>query len=65
MSSNIEKRSGGSLAHLGGKALAVGILIVAAWVLLKIVIGVVTAVAWTVAAILAVVAILWALNRLL
>jgi hypothetical protein len=65
MSENIEKRSGGALANLGTKALAVGILIVAAWVLLKIVIGVVTAVAWTVAAILAVVAILWALNKLL
>ena len=65
MSSNIEKRQGGALANLGTKALAVGILIVAAYVLLKIVIGVVTAVAWVVVAILAVGAILWALNKLL
>ena len=65
MSENIEKRQGGALAGLGGKALAVGVLLIAAYVLFKIVIGVVAAVAWTVVAIIAVVAVLWALNRLL
>ena len=65
MNENIEKRHGGALANLGTKALAVGVLIIAAYVLLKVVIGVVTAVAWVVVAILAVGAILWALNRLL
>jgi hypothetical protein len=65
MSENIEKRSGGALAGLGGKAVAVGVLLIAAYVLFKLVIGVVAAVAWTVVAILAVVAVLWALNRIL
>jgi hypothetical protein len=65
MSENIEKRSGGALSNLAGKGLAVGVLLIGAYVLFKVVIGVVAAVAWTVVAILAVVAILWALNRLL
>jgi hypothetical protein len=65
MSENIEKRSGSALAGLGGKAVAVGVLLIAAYVLFKIVIGVVAAVAWTVVAILAVVAVIWALNRIL
>jgi hypothetical protein len=65
MSENIEKRDGGgALAGLGGKAVAVGVLLIGAYVLFKIVIGVVAAVAWTVVAILAVVAVLWALNKL-
>jgi hypothetical protein len=64
MSENIEKRSGGALSNLGGKALAVGVLLIAAWVLIKIVIGVVAAVFWTVVAIAAVLAVLWALNRI-
>ena len=65
MSENIEKRGGGALSNLGGKALAVGVLLIAAWVLIKIAIGIVSAVFWTVVAIAAVVAVLWALNRLL
>jgi hypothetical protein len=65
MSENIEKRSGGALSNLGGKALAGGVLLIAAWVLIKVAIGIVSAVFWTVVAIAAVVAILWALNRLL
>jgi hypothetical protein len=65
MSENIEKRGGGALTNIGGKALAVGVLLIGAYVLFKIVIGVVAAVAWTVVAIIAVVAVLWALNRLL
>jgi hypothetical protein len=54
-----------TLSNLGGKALALAILLVAGWVLLKIVIGVVTFVFWTVLAIVAVIAVIWALNRLL
>jgi hypothetical protein len=50
---------------LGRRMLAILVLIVAAWILLKIVIGVVTAVAWIVIAVLAVIAVIWALNRLL
>jgi len=65
MSENIEKRQASALSNLGGKALAVGVLLIAAWVLIKIAIGIVSAVFWTVVAIAAVVAVLWALNRLL
>ena len=65
MSENIEKRGGGALSNLGGKALAVGVLLIAGWILIKIAIGIVSAVFWTVVAIAAVVAVLWALNRLL
>lgn len=54
-----------AIRDVGGKLLAVAILLVAGWILLKIVIGVVTAVAWIVVAILAVIAVIWALNRLL
>jgi hypothetical protein len=64
MNENIEKRNGGALQGLGGKVVAVGVLVVAAYVLFKIVIGVVAAVAWTVVAIVAVIGVLWALNRL-
>jgi hypothetical protein len=53
-----------SASNLGTKALAVLILLVAAWVLFKVVIGVVTFVAWIVVAGLAIVAVLWALSRL-
>ena len=54
-----------TLSNIGGKLLALVILLIAGWVLLKIVIGVVTFVAWTVVAIVAVIAVIWALNRLL
>ena len=54
-----------SLSNLGGKVLALVVLLIAGWILLKIVIGVVTAVFWTVPAILAVVAVIWALGKLL
>jgi hypothetical protein len=46
----------------GARLLAVLVLAVAAWVLLKVVIGVVVAVAWTVAAIVAVIAVIWAIR---
>ena len=53
-----------SLSNIGGKALALVILLVAGWILLKVVIGVVAAVAWIVIAAIAVIAVIWALNRL-
>jgi hypothetical protein len=52
-------------SELGGKLLALVVLLAAAWVLFKLVIGVVAAVAWAVVAVLAVIAVLWALNRIL
>ena len=53
------------LSDLGGKLLAGLVLLVAGWILLKIVIGVVTWIATVVVVILAVFAVFWALNRLL
>ena len=52
-------------SELGGKALALVILLAAAYVLFKLVIGVAVAVAWAAVAVIAVVAALWALNRIL
>jgi hypothetical protein len=54
-----------SLSNIGGKVLAVAVLLVAGWILLKVVLGVVAFVAWTVIAVLAVIAVIWALNKLL
>ena len=54
-----------TLSNIGGKALAVVILLVAGWILLKVVIGVVAFVFWTVIVVLAIIAVIWALNRLL
>jgi len=53
-----------SKPSLGSRAIAVVVLAVAAWLLLKVVIGVVVAVAWTVAAIVAVIAVFWAIRTL-
>jgi hypothetical protein len=50
---------------IGGKVLALGVLLVAAYVLFKLVLGAVAFVAWLVVGLLAIVAILWALNRVL
>lgn len=44
--------------------LAILILVVAAWILFKVVIGVVTALATTIVVVLAIVAIIWALRVL-
>ncbi|MEA2481828.1 MAG: hypothetical protein QOJ07_3750 [Thermoleophilaceae bacterium] len=49
---------------LGMRGVALLVLLVVAWVLFKFVIGVVTAVAWTVVVIIAVIAGIWALTRL-
>ena len=54
-----------SKTSIGSRLVALLVLAVAAWVLFKIVIGTVVAIAWTAAAIIAVVAILWAVNKLL
>ena len=48
----------------GRKVLAVGVLIIAAWVLFKLVLGFVAAVAWIVVVVLAVMAVIWALRVL-
>lgn len=55
---------GTAIAGLGRKALALLVLLAATWLLLKVVIGVVTAVAWIVVAVVAVVAVAWALRVL-
>ena len=47
---------------IGGKLLAIGVLLAAAYVLFKVVLGFA---AWLLVGVLAVVAILWALNRVL
>ncbi|HEX2162241.1 MAG TPA: hypothetical protein VHF88_10530 [Thermoleophilaceae bacterium] len=46
------------------KLLALAVLLVAAWILFKIVLGFVTAVAWIAVAVLAVVAVVWAIRVL-
>ena len=49
---------------LGTKAIALVALLIGAWILFKVVIGVVTTVAWIVVAVLAVMAVLWATSIL-
>lgn len=49
---------------LAGKAIAAAVLLIAAWILLKVVIGFVSAIFWTVLTIVAVVAVLWAVFTL-
>jgi hypothetical protein len=56
------EKTGPSLAR---RALAVVVLGVVAWLLLKVVIGLIATVAWIVVAVIAVVGVLWALNTLL
>lgn len=52
------------LSDIGKQALALVVLLVAAWLLLKVVIGVVTTIAWIVVAVMAVVAVIWAVGVL-
>jgi hypothetical protein len=54
-----------SAANLGTKAIALAILLAAAWLLFKVVIGAVAFVAWMVVAVIAVIAVVWALSKLL
>lgn len=51
-------------SEAGRKLLAVAVLLIAAYVLFKIVLGFVTAIAWVVVVVLALVAIVWALRVL-
>ena len=55
---------GEALSDIARKVLAVAVLVVAAYILFKIVIGAVAAVLWIVVAIVAVIAIIWALRVL-
>jgi hypothetical protein len=52
------------VADAGRKLIAVAVLLVAAYILFKIVLGFVAAVAWIVIAVIAVVAVVWALGVL-
>jgi hypothetical protein len=61
---NENAASGGFFSGLAMKALAVVVLLVAAWILFKVVIGVVAAVAWVVVVVLGIFAVLWALSVL-
>jgi len=54
-----------SAKELASKGLAVLILLAAAYLLFKVVLGVVSALVWTVLGIVALIAIVWALARLL
>ena len=55
----------GQLASQAGrKLLAIAVLLIAAWVLFKVVIGVVAGIAWIIVIVLAIIAIFWALNVL-
>jgi hypothetical protein len=49
---------------LGRRMLAILVLLVAAWILFKVVIGVVTAIATTIVVVIAIVAIVWAIRVL-
>lgn len=46
------------------KLLAIVVLAVAVWLLLKLVIGVIASIAWAIAAVVAIVAVVWALRQL-
>ena len=48
----------------GKKALALGVLLLAAWVLFKLVLGVVTTIAWIAVVVIAIFAVIWALRVL-
>ena len=48
----------------GARVLAVVVLAIGAWILFKVVIGIVAAVAWFVVAIVAIIAVIWAVRTL-
>ena len=56
---------GQAVSDLARKGLLFALLLVGAWLLLKVVIGVVTAVVWTIVGVLAIGALLYGLYRLL
>ena len=51
-------------SSLTSKALAVLVLAVAAWIVLKVVLSVIAGIAWIVAAVVILVGVLWAFNTL-
>ncbi len=51
-------------SDLGRKAIALVVLLVAAWLLFKVVIGVVAGIAWFLVAVIAIIAVVWALRVL-
>lgn len=53
-----------SASDLGRKALALLVLLVAAWILFKVVVGVVAFLFWIVVVVLAIAAIVWAIRVL-
>ena len=59
-----EAASTSRFSGLGTKAIALVVLLIAAWVLFKVVIGTVIAVAWFAVIILAVIAVFWAMSAL-
>ena len=54
-----------SLKDFGTKAVALVVLLLAAFLLFKVVLGVVSALAWTLIGVVALVAVIWAFSRLL
>jgi hypothetical protein len=48
----------------GARVLAAVVLAIAAWVLFKVIIGVVAAIAWFVVAVVAIIAVIWAVRTL-
>lgn len=55
---------GAAVSELAKKALAVAVLLVVAYVLFKLVLGLVASIAWVVVALLAAVAVIWAIRTL-
>jgi|SoiMethySBSTD1v2_1073268.scaffolds.fasta_scaffold1099905_2 hypothetical protein len=53
-----------SLKDLGMKGIALVVLLLAAFLLFKVVLGVVSALAWTAIGVVLLVAVIWALSRL-
>ena len=53
-----------ALANFGKKALAILVLVVAAYLLFELIVGFVSAIAWVVIAVLALVAVIWAVRTL-
>ena len=50
--------------NLGTKTLALAVLLVGAWILFKVVLGVLTGLAWVLLVIGALIAVVWALSKL-
>jgi hypothetical protein len=53
-----------SRPSIASRLIALAVLVVAAWVLLKVVIGVIASVSTVVVVVLALIGVVWALNRL-